>query len=103
MNANALPPAGLNDAALNRLWNILRVIGWIAVPALLALPALAMRAGVEGVAWTTLDFAFAGAVLIGAGVTLEAVALISRKPAVRFGAALVVGVLVGLIWAWAVA
>ncbi len=101
LNENhALQP---NDAALNRLWNTLRVISWLAVPMLLAVPLAAMRFGSEGVNWTTMDFAFAGAVLVSAGLVLELVSWSTRKPAIRFGAALAVGLLVGLIWAWAVA
>ena len=92
-----------NDAALTRLWNTMRVIGWIAVPVLLVLPLAAMRFGSDGVNWTTMDFAFAGAVLISAGLTLELVTWITRKPAIRFGVALAMGLAVSLIWAWAVA
>ena len=91
-----------NDAALNRLWNTLRVLAWIAVPVLLLIPVVAMRFGDE-VNWTATDFAFAGGVLIGAGLILEVVGWMTRKPALRFGAALAMGLTVGLIWAWAVA
>ena len=61
-----------------------------------------MRFGDE-VNWTAMDFAFAGGVLVGAGLILEVVGWLTRKPALRFGAALVVGLALGLIWAWAVA
>ena len=102
MTLNETSPSGANDAALNRLWNALRLLAWITVPVLLLIPAVAMRFGDE-VNWTAMDFAFAGGVLVGAGLILEVVAWLTRKPALRFGAALVVGLALGLIWAWAVA
>ena len=102
MTLNETSPSGANDAALNRLWNALRLLAWITVPVLLLIPAVAMRFGDE-VNWTAMDFAFAGGVLVGAGLVLEVVGWMTRKPALRFGAALVVGLALGLIWAWAVA
>ena len=102
MTLNETSPSGANDAALNRLWNALRLLAWITVPVLLLIPAVAMRFGDE-VNWTAMDFAFAGGVLVGAGLILEVVGWLTRKPALRFGAALVVGLALGLIWAWAVA
>ena len=102
MTLNETSPSGANDAALNRLWNALRLLAWITVPVLLLIPAVAMRFGDE-VNWTAMDFAFAGGVLVGAGLVLEVVGWLTRKPALRFGAALVVGLALGLIWAWAVA
>ena len=93
---------GANETGLNRLWNALRVTGWVAVPVLLLIPAIAMRFSDE-INWTTMDFAFAGGVLISAGLALEIVTWLTRNPAVRFGAALAVGLAVGLVWAWAVA
>ena len=102
MTLNETSPSGANDAALNRLWNALRLLAWITVPVLLLIPAVAMRFGDE-VNWTAMDFAFAGGVLVSAGLVLEVVGWLTRKPALRFGAALAVGLAVGLIWAWAVA
>jgi len=99
---NETHPAGRTDLALTRLWNVMRVIGWIGVPVLLLIPAVAMRFTDE-VNWTAMDFAFAGAVFISAGLVLELVGRLTRKPALRFGAALAVGLTVGLIWAWAIA
>lgn len=87
---------------LTRLWNTLRVVGWCAVPLILLLPAVAMQFTRE-VQWTAMDFAFAGAVLVGAGLLLEVVTRLTHRPALRFGAAVVVGTLVMAIWAWAVA
>jgi ABC-type Mn2+/Zn2+ transport system permease subunit len=97
---NAAPKS--NDDALNRLWNIFRVVGWIGAVVILLLPAVAMRFTDE-VNWTAFDFVFAGVVLGGAGLILEVFARVTPKPAMRFGAALIVGLIVGLIWAWAVA
>ena len=102
MTLNETSPSGANDAALNRLWNALRLLAWITVPVLLLIPAVAMRFGDEA-NWTAMDFAFAGGVLVGAGLILEVVGWLTRKPALRFAAALVVGLALGLIWAWAVA
>jgi len=87
---------------LNRLWNILRIVGWAAVPLILLLPAVAMMFTSE-VQWTASDFILAGAVLIGAGLVLELVARLTRSPVVRFGSAFVVGGLVIAFWASAVA
>lgn len=86
-----------NDDALTRLWNILRVVGWAAIPVLLLIPAVAMRFTDE-VDWTTTDFVFVAVLLGGAGLVLELVARFTRTPAIRFGAALVVAAIVGLIW-----
>lgn len=102
MTMNQNHPTGAGDQGLARLWNVLRVIGWAAVPVLLLIPAVAMRFTDE-VNWTTMDFVFAGAVFVSAGLVLEGVGRASPKPAVRFGAALAVGLIIGLIWAWAVA
>ena len=87
-----------NDEALTRLWNILRVVGWAAIPVLMAIPAVAMRFTDE-VNWTTTDFVFIVVLLGGAGLVLELVARLTRAPAIRFGAAFVVAIIVGLIWA----
>lgn len=98
MIANADPAMTANDDALLKLWNILRVIGWTGAAIILLMPVVAMRFSDE-VNWTTSDFVFAGVLLGGAGLVLELVARVTRKPAIRFGAAFVVIALVGLIWA----
>ena len=41
--------------------------------------------------------------LLSAGLMLELVTWLTRKPTIRFGTALADGLMVGLIWAWAVA
>jgi hypothetical protein len=102
MIANNNGAAFGHDGDLARLWNTLRVIGWCTVPVLLLLPAVAMQFTSE-VQWTAMDFGFAGAVLVGAGLVLELVTRMTVRPALRFGAALVVGLVVMAIWAWAVA
>lgn len=102
MSLNEHHATGANDAALTRLWNTLRLMGWVAAPVLLLIPAIAMRFSSE-VNWTAMDFVFAAAVLVGAGLALEVVSWLTRKLAIRFGAALAVSLAGGLIWAWAVA
>lgn len=97
------PPATLDDGQLLRLWGVLRIVGWLAVPVLLSVPAVAMALDADGVEWTLIDFVFAGGVVVFAGVVLELVSLATRRPLVRFGAAFGVALVVGLIWAWAVA
>ena len=101
MTLNENHPAATSDDALLRLWNTLRVVGWTAVPVLLLIPAVAMRF-TDDVVWTAMDFVFAGGVLISAGLALEVVSWLTRKPMIRFTAALVVGAAVGLIWGWAI-
>jgi len=91
--------ASPNQASLLRLWGVLRVVGWIGAAVILLLPAVAMQLNTPGVEWTAFDFIFAGVLLGGAGLILEIVALLTRKPAWRFGAALVVGLIVAVIWA----
>jgi hypothetical protein len=45
---------------------------WVAATALILLaPLIAMRMNVEGVNWTVTDFAFAGGLLVGAGLVYE--------------------------------
>lgn len=94
---HATPPTP-NEASLLRLWGVLRFVGWAAAAIILVLPAVAMRFTSE-VQWTAFDFIFAGVLLGGAGMILEIVSLATRKPVWRFGAALVVGLIVAVIWA----
>ena len=84
-----------------KLWNIMRIVGWAAVPVLLLIPAIAMQFTSE-VDSNAFDFIFAAAVIIGAGASLEIVAQVTRNPVIRFSAAAIVALLVLLIWAWAV-
>ncbi|MDP2764301.1 MAG: hypothetical protein Q8O54_05640 [Brevundimonas sp.] len=81
----------------NRLWTVLRLLGWSAVALILLAPAIAMRFTDE-VNWTTSDFVFAGVLLIGGGAVIELVASRVREPAIRIGFALLVIAVVALVW-----
>ncbi|MDO9589100.1 MAG: hypothetical protein Q8R45_09355 [Brevundimonas sp.] len=82
---------------LDRLWQVLRILGWGAVALILLAPAVAMRFTDE-VNWTTSDFVFAGVLLIGGAAVIELFAWRVRKPAIRIGLALLVVAFVALIW-----
>src|SRR6476661_3343857 len=73
----------------------LRLAGWSLAAALLALPAIAMQAGVEGVVWTASDFIFAGAVFAIVGGLFELTARVSRN--ISYRAAAVVAVACGFL------
>ena len=75
-----------------------RLAMWGLIAALLLLPWVAMQFTRE-VAWDAADFAFAGVLLIGAGLIFELAAWRAKKLALRvaIGGALAFGVL--LIWA----
>ena len=77
------------------LW---RIAAWGAVAALLIAPMVAMQFTTE-VNWTTSDFAFAGALLIGAGLLIELVVWKARSPALRIGAGLAIVAAVLVMWA----
>ena len=81
----------------DRLWSILRPLGWIGIGLVLLAPAVAMRFTPE-VHWTLSDFLFAGVVLIGAAAIIELFAWRVRNPAARIGFALVMVAVVALIW-----
>jgi hypothetical protein len=49
-----------------------RVLLWSGLAVLLALPALAMSLGAEGVDWSTSDFVIAGVLLTAVGLGIEA-------------------------------
>ena len=85
-----------------RLWRVLRPMGWVTIALLLLTPAVAMQFTPE-VQWTTLDFAFAAAVLMGAGLVCEVFAWRVRNPVARIAFALFMVLVVGAVWAWAVA
>lgn len=87
----------LANEDLDRLWKVLRILGWGAIVLILLAPAAAMQFTDE-VNWTTSDFVFAGVLLIGAGALIELVAWRVRRPAVRIGVALFVVAVVALIW-----
>ncbi|GAA0648517.1 hypothetical protein [Brevundimonas lenta] len=82
--------------------NIRRILRWGVIAGLLVLPAVAMQFTGE-VNWTTLDFLFAGGVLIGAGLLYEVAASRISAPVYRTVVGLAVIALVLAVWAWAVA
>ena len=65
---------------LNRLWKVLRLLGWGAVALILLAPAVAMGF-TDQVNWTTSDFVLAGVLLIGGGALIELAAWRVRNPA----------------------
>lgn len=72
---------------------------WVTATALILLaPLIAMRLNVEGVNWTVTDFAFAGGLLVGAGLVYE---LATREVATlrtRLVIAGAIGLVVVVIW-----
>lgn len=97
------PNSDLEDAMaaaarLHEKGNLLRTAGWSGVAVVLLAPLIAMRFTDE-VNWTAFDFAFAGVLLVGAGLLLELIVWQARRPMVRAGLALVVVAAVLLIWA----
>lgn len=81
-----------------RIGTIVRIAGWSAAALLLAAPLVAMRFTHE-VNWSPTDFAAAGTLILGAGLTLELAAMKSRSLAYRAGAAL--AVLTAFLMTWA--
>jgi hypothetical protein len=86
----------------DRLWKVLRPLGWVVIALLLLAPAVAMQFTSE-VQWTPSDFVFAGVVLIGAGAICELFAARVRSPVARIAFSLFMVLVVGGVWAWAVA
>jgi hypothetical protein len=85
-------------AEISGVWNALRILGWSAVAALLALPLVAMRFTAE-VNWTAEDFVAAGVILGGAGLATEFLVRRSTSHAYRVGA--VLAVLAAFLTVWA--
>lgn len=77
------------------LW---RLAGWGALAALLLLPVLGMRAGIEGLHWTGFDFAVAAALLASLGLGIELAARMSGGWLARLGMAAAVLAAVLLVW-----
>lgn len=77
----------------------LRILLWGAAAVLLALPAVAMRFGAEGVHWTASDFVFAGVLIGGTGLLLELAVRKSSNLAYRAGAAAAVAAAFLIVWA----
>lgn len=82
----------------DRSTRTLRIAGWSLAALLLALPAVAMRAGVEGVQWTASDFIAAGVIFAIVGGLFELAARASRSIAYR--AAVVIAVASGFLQLW---
>ena len=84
-------------AEITGVWNALRILGWVAVAALLMLPLIAMRFTTD-VNWTASDFVAAGIMLGGAGLGTEFLVRRSCSHAYRIGAT--VAVLGALLTVW---
>lgn len=87
-----------NHQMSDRSTRNLRLAGWCLAAALLALPAIAMQAGVEGVVWTASDFIFAGVVFAIVGGLFELAARASRN--ISYRAAVVIAVASGFLQLW---
>ncbi|WP_120717771.1 hypothetical protein [Tsuneonella amylolytica] len=81
-----------------RSTRILRIAGWTVAACLLALPAIAMLAGVEGVSWTASDFVFAATIFAIVGGVFELAARASANLAFRLGTGLAVACAFLQIW-----
>ena len=84
-------------AEITGVWNVLRIMGWVAVAALLALPLVAMQFTQE-VNWTAADFIVAAVILVGAGLGTQYLVTRSGSHAYRIGAVLAVLVIFLTIW-----
>ena len=73
----------------DRLLRILRIIGWSLVAFLIALPAIAMASGAEGVDWGSEDFIAATILLGGSGLVVEGLVRVSRDWSYRIAAVLI--------------
>lgn len=72
---------------------------WVAATAFILLaPLVAMNVNVEGVNWTVEDFAFAGGLLVGAGLLHELATLKVQTLRTRLLAAAAIGAVVMAIW-----
>ena len=81
-----------------RFLNGWRITGWSAACALLLLPAIAMLFTDE-VAWTTLDFLFAGVLLFSLGIGLEIAVRVGRSGVHTLG--LAIAAVAGFLTLWA--
>lgn len=76
----------------------LRVLMWCTALGILLLPAIAMQMGLEGVAWTAIDFVVMGVMLATACAAFEFFARMSGSWFYRLGAAAAVGGAFLLVW-----
>jgi hypothetical protein len=88
-------PASGETGHVGRFW---RVGLWGVIAALLLLPLVAMQFTRE-VAWDSADFAFAGVLLIGAGLLFELAARATKRLSWRLAIAAVLTLAVLIIWA----
>ena len=84
-------------AEITGVWNVLRLMGWVAVAALLMLPLVAMQFTRE-VNWTVGDFIVAGVILGAAGLATEFLVRRSGSNFYRAGAVLTILVMFLTIW-----
>jgi len=96
-NEGAKAIAGHGESGVGRRGNRWRIAGWSAAALLLLLPLVAMQF-TEGVVWDVADFAVAGALLVGAGVTLELAARRTGNGAYRAAVGVALGAAVILVW-----
>jgi hypothetical protein len=82
----------------DRSTRTVRIAGWSLAAILLALPAVAMQAGVDGVVWTASDFIAAGVIFAIVGGLFELAARASRN--ISYRAAVVVAVASGFLQLW---
>jgi hypothetical protein len=97
VNEGAKAIAGHGDSGVGRRGNRWRIAGWSAATLLLLLPLVAMHFTDE-VVWDVADFAVAGALLVGAGVTLELAARRTGNGAYRAAVGVALGAAVILVW-----
>jgi hypothetical protein len=76
-----------------------RVLMWSGLAVLLALPALAMSLGAEGVGWSASDFVVMGILLALVGVALETMVRLTRSRRARLFGIGGIAVLFLLVWA----
>jgi hypothetical protein len=74
-----------------------RIVAWGTAAALILLPLLAMQVTDE-VAWDLADFAFAGTLVVGVGVTYELAARMTRNSAYRAAVAVALAAAFVLVW-----
>lgn len=71
----------------------------IGICALLTLPFIGMKLGVEGLKWTAIDFIAAGIMLFGAGSAIEIALRLITKFEYRVAACIVILIGLAIVWA----
>jgi hypothetical protein len=85
-------------AQITGVWNVLRILGWVAMATLLVLPFIAMQF-TQDVNWTAADFIAAGVILGGSGLFTEFLVRQSSSNAYRVAAVLAVLAIFMTVWA----